>query len=125
MTESITTNESEEPLHTKWTIIKKEKCYCIEKMGLREYNDYYRCSVYNTEQEAIYSEILGEFNDPPRVSICDDTVNIHYGVGTGTYLDKFIDYQKNLKSEWFETVRAIGKVHVAYVRNKQDGTEYI
>ncbi|SFR81065.1 hypothetical protein [Anaeromicropila populeti] len=115
MTESITTNESEEPLHTKWTTIKKEKYYCIEKMGLREYNDYYRYTVYNTNEESIYSEILGEFNDPPRVTICDDTVNIHYGYGTGVFRDKYVDYKNNLQSIWLNNVWGVGKKYVAYV----------
>ena len=63
------------PNHTEWKLVKSTKHYSIEKMGLRKYNDYYRCTVYNDKKEGIYSEIIGELNSYPKITISDDTVN--------------------------------------------------
>lgn len=98
------------------TICKKKNFKEVKLDLLTGYKDYYKCYVFNKKGEGIYSEILGPFVNPPEMTVTDNTVDIHFGAGTGTYLDKFIDYKNNRKSDWIENVRAIGKEQVAYVR---------
>lgn len=103
------------PSHTEWELVKSEKYYSIKKMGLRKYNDYYLCTVYNDKKEGIYSEIIGELNDLPNVSISDDTVDIHVGYGTNAFCDKYINYKEDLQSIWMDNIYGKGKKHVLAV----------
>jgi hypothetical protein len=101
--------------HTEWKIVESKKYYSIEKMGLRKYNDYFRYKVFNDEGEVIYWEIIGEFTDPPDVSISNNTVDIHFGYGTNAYCDKYINYKEDLQSVWFDNIRGKGQYHVLAV----------
>lgn len=104
-----------ESYHEEWKIVESEKHYCIERMGLREYNDYYRCKVYDDKKELIYSEIIGELKQPPDVSILYDTVDIHFGYGTNAFSDKYINYKEDLQSIWMNNIYGKGKQHVLTV----------
>ena len=84
-------------------------------MGLRKYNDYYRCTVYNDKKEGIYSEIIGELNSYPKVTISDNTVDIFVGYGTNAFCDKYINYKEDLQSVWMDNIYGKGKKHVLAV----------
>ena len=84
-------------------------------MGLRKYNDYYRCTVYNDKKEGIYSEIIGELNSYPKITISDDTVDIYVGYGTNAFCDKYINYKEELQSVWLDNIYGKGKKHVLAV----------
>lgn len=103
------------PNHTEWKLVKSTKHYSIEKMGLRKYNDYYRCTVYNDKKEGIYSEIIGELNSYPKVTISDNTVDIFVGYGTNAFCDKYINYKEDLQSVWMDNIYGKGKKHVLAV----------
>lgn len=103
------------PNHTEWKLVKSTKHYSIEKMGLRKYNDYYRCTVYNDKKEGIYSEIIGELNSYPKITISDDTVDIYVGYGTNAFCDKYINYKEELQSVWLDNIYGKGKKHVLAV----------
>lgn len=102
------------------TVYEKRNFKEVKLDLLTGYEDYYECFVFDKNGDGIYSEILGPFVNPPKMAVSDNTVDIHFGAGTGTYLDKFIDYKKNRKSDWLVNVRAIGKEQIAYVRWEED-----
>lgn len=72
------------------------------------------------DNETIYTEIYGPSAIQPVMEDNNGTVNIHVGAGTGTYSDKFIDYEHHLISNWFTNVRAIGNEYVAYFEKSED-----
>ncbi|SFR57818.1 hypothetical protein [Anaeromicropila populeti] len=96
----------------KQEVIQTGKYFEILKLSKK---DHYKCKAFNEDGELIYSEEIQTIVWP-TATMQYNAVDFHHGAGTGTYLDKFVDYQQNLKSDWFQNVRAIGKDHVAYVR---------
>lgn len=113
-----TKTEAKEP---QSIVIIDEKHYKEEKLNLlKGSSDYYKFYVFGKENETIYTEIYGPCTIQPVMEDNNGTVNIHVGVGTGTYCDKFIDYQNHLLSNWFVNVRAIGNEHVAYFGKHED-----
>ena len=70
--------------------------------------------------ETIYTEIYGPCAIQPVMEDNNGTVNIPVGAGTGTYSDKFIDYENHLISNWFVNVRAIWNEYVAYFGKSEE-----
>lgn len=117
---SETESETEVKEPKSQTVIN-EKHYKEEKLNLLNGSiDYYKFYVFDNDSDPIYTEIYGPCAIQPVMSDDNGTVDIHVGAGTGTYCDKFIDYENHLLSNWFVNVRAIGKEYVAYFGKYED-----
>lgn len=96
-----------------WTSIEEGTHYLLETLK-RASRNCYRYKVFNDNKELVCEEYMGEIVQQPSCKETEEEVNIHFGYGTGVFMDKFVDFKENRQSLWFDSPWAVGRNTVAF-----------